>query len=401
MTINMKKVVALLCSGVLACSILTGCAGKNVDGDSSKSGNSENSSLSGDNVNGIVMNETNVKLLGRTTLMEDTLWLALSGAGVDFDFTGKKLDITIVGDNAANGAASSQARFAIYVDGERVIDQMLDEEEKIVTAVDNAESKTVNVKVIKLSETAMSTMGIKPIKLADGEKIAPVAAKAHKIEFVGDSITCGYGVDDEVKENHFSTETEDVTKTYAYKTAQALDADYSMFSISGYGVISGYSSNGKKVESQQLPQFYGKLGFSWNQFNGATAPNEVEWDFEKFQPEVIVINLGTNDDTYCKGDEKKQEYVDGYVAFIKQIREVNPDAEIFCTLGIMGAALYPSVEEACYYYTKETGDEKIHSFKYKTQDGTLGYAADWHPTEATHQQASDELVAEIKTVMGW
>lgn len=48
------------------------------------------------------------------------------------------------------------------------------------------------------------------------------------MEFIGDSITCGYGVDDPDKEHHFKTATEDVTKAYAYKTALALNADYSM-----------------------------------------------------------------------------------------------------------------------------------------------------------------------------
>ncbi|NLZ45119.1 MAG: hypothetical protein GX896_00335 [Clostridiales bacterium] len=382
-------------AGALACSVLSGCSKD--DSSSSKNNSSNNQNL---NADGVIMNKENVKLAGRTTLIEDTLWFGLSGAGVEFEFTGKKLDMTIVGDGAAFGDANNQARFAIYVDGERVIDKMLDEEEMVVTPVDNAESKTVTVKVIKLSETAMSTMGIKPIKLQEGEKITPVAQKELKIEFIGDSITCGYGVDDEVKENHFATTTEDVTKTYAYKTAQALDADYSMFSISGYGIISGYSSNGKKVPEQALPQYYGKLGYSWNKFAEVSAPNEVDWDFSNYQPNIIVINLGTNDSTYCKGDEKKQEYVDAYKEFLKQVREANPNAEIFCTLGIMGANLYSSVEEVCYNYTEETGDSKVHPFKFDTQDGTLGYAADWHPTEATHEKSSQSLVEFIKETMG-
>ena len=30
-----------------------------------------------------------------------------------------------------------------------------------------------------------------------------------------------------------------------------------------------------------------------------------------------------------------------------------------------------------------------------------GWAADWHPTDATHTKASEKLAAEIKEVMGW
>ena len=52
--------------------------------------------------------------------------------------------------------------------------------------------------------------------------------KPLKIEVIGDSITCGYGVDDEDENHQFTTATEDVTKAYAYKTAKALDAEYSI-----------------------------------------------------------------------------------------------------------------------------------------------------------------------------
>ena len=280
---------------------------------------------------------------------------------------------------------------------------MVNSPEETFTVFESAEAKTVNVKVIKLSECAMSTCGIKAITVAEGETIKPAAAKSHTIEFIGDSITCGYGVDDEVKEHHFSTSTEDVTKAYAYKTAQALDADYSMFSISGYGIISGYTTGSTPVKEQTIPQYYESLGFSYNSFANTTKPHTLEWDFESFKPEVIVINLGTNDASYTNIlKERKQEYADGYKAFLKQVRENNPDATIFCTLGTMDNRLCQKLMETVIEYTAETGDENVHYMMFDLQDGANdGYAADWHPTEATHQKAADKLVNEIKTVMGW
>lgn len=345
----------------------------------------------------------NVKLVGRTWLNEDTLWLALSGSGVDFEYTGKKLDITVVGDGAVSSGKDNQARIAVYIDGERVLDEMVDTQEETFTVFENAESKKVNVKVVKLSECAMSTCGIKAITVADDETITPTPKKSHTIEFIGDSITCGYGVDDEVKEHHFSTSTEDVTKAYAYKTAQALNADYSMFSISGYGVISGYTTGSTPVKEQTIPQYYESLGFSYQAFAGTTKPQSLKWDFEAFKPEVIVINLGTNDASYTNIiKERKQEYADGYTAFLKKVRAKNPDATIFCTLGTMDNRLCEKLIETVTAYSAETGDNNIHYMIFDLQDGANdGYAADWHPTEATHQKASDKLVNEIKTVMGW
>lgn len=71
----------------------------------------------------IVLNDKSVKTIGRTYLYNDTLWAAFSGAGAEFIFTGKKLEITVTGDFASTaGNDENYARIAIYVDNERVVE---------------------------------------------------------------------------------------------------------------------------------------------------------------------------------------------------------------------------------------------------------------------------------------
>lgn len=348
-----------------------------------------------------VLTADTAKLVGRTYLNDDVLWAAFSGAGAEFIYTGKKLDITIVGDAASTaGNADNYARVAIYVDGERVIDDMLDEKEKTYTAFESDSEKSVDVQIIKLSECAMSTIGIKPIKLGEGEKIEPAKAKDLKIEFIGDSITCGYGVDDPDKEHHFKTSTEDVTKAYAYKTAQALDADYSMVSISGYGIISGYTDSGKKPE-QTIPQYYDKLGFSYNKFADSLEVAGLEWNFDNYKPDIVVINLGTNDMSYAKNEMTQAEFEEGYIEFLKQVRSHNPDSYIFCTYGVMGNTLIRSIKNVCDKYSEETGDNKVTFFTLPMQDENKnGIVADWHPSEATHEICAQRAVKTIKETLG-
>lgn len=343
-----------------------------------------------------------VKQIGRTEFLEDTLWMAFSGSGAEFQFTGKKAVITFQGDSASLrvGNVDNHARIAIYVNGERVIDDMIDRAEKSYTVVESDTEEECTIRIIKLSETAMSTVGIKKIE-TDGEAlIQPAEERDYLIEFIGDSITCGYGVDDEDRNHHFSTRTEDVTKTYAYKTAEALNADYSMVSISGYGVISGYTADGsEKVTAQTLPQYYEKLGFSYGQYLGQ-APQDYSWDFSGREPDLIVVNLGTNDDSYTLTDgERQEEFQAAYAAFIGQIRSCNPNAEIVCTLGIMGDRLYPYVEQAVEAYTAQTGDERVSAMRFDPQSAADGYAADWHPTEATHQKAAEKLTEYIERLL--
>jgi peptidoglycan/xylan/chitin deacetylase (PgdA/CDA1 family) len=350
-----------------------------------------------------IPNETNVRTIGRTYYDNDILWLALSGTGAEFTFTGKKAVITIGGDNIVTkiNNDTNYARIAIYVDGERVIDDTIDKFEKTYTILDSEVEQTSLIQIIKLSETAMSTVGVKQIAIGLEDSIEPTKGNEYRIEFIGDSITCGYGVDDEDKDHHFSTKTEDVTKSYAYKTAKALNADYSMFSISGYGIISGYTNEEKKSE-QTIPQYYDKLGFSYGNFAGKIKVSSLDWDFNKYVPDLIVINLGTNDDSYCQNDPKKQgEYIAGYKEFLKQVRLKNPSAQILCTLGIMGDRLYPSLEKAVTEYMEETSDTKVSTMKFDVQNPEDGYAADWHPSDKTHTKAAKKLTTEIKKIMGW
>lgn len=347
------------------------------------------------------LTEENVKLLGRTYFDGEKLFCALSGSGAEFTFNGTKCSVVVTGDSnvISPSGADNQARVAIYVNGERVVDDMVDSLQEEYDVFESDTPQTAIISIVKLSESPMSTIGIKEIK-ATGSKIAPTPKKDLLIEFIGDSITCGYGIDDPDKDHHFSTQTEDVTKAYAYRTAETLNADYSMVSFSGYGIISGYSNNDKKVEAQTVPQYYTKLGFSWAA-NGSFVPANIDWDFSKRQPDLIVVNLGTNDDSYTKTDsERKQEYCDGYVEFIKKIRENNPDAKILCTLGIMGDRLFEQVQLAVNTYTEETGDSNISAMKFDPQLADDGYSADWHPSVTTHEKAAEKLAAEIKSLLG-
>lgn len=342
--------------------------------------------------------EQYVKMLGRTYNENGVLWLAHSASGVEFTVKGTQCSVKIVGDSMI-GTEGSQARFVAYVDGERVLDEMINQREAVYDIFSFETEREVTVRLVKVSEAANSILGIDEIIVAAADSIAPTAEKNLKIEFIGDSITCGYGVDDEDCNHHFSTNTEDATRAYAYKTAQLLDADYSLVSYSGNGMVSGYTTQGVKVPEQQLPKKYECFAVSYgNGFNGFKA-SSVDWDFSRFTPDIVVINLGTNDHSYTGQDEELiGEYIEAYKEFIKQVRQNNANAHIICALGIMGAELYDAMCTAAENYTAETGDENISVFRLSSQNGSTGYAADWHPTAATHDIAAAELADYISTL---
>lgn len=343
-------------------------------------------------------NDTNVKTIGRTYYDGDILWLALSASGIEFTFAGSKAEITVIGDNTY-GTDGTRARFAVYVNGERTMDEMVTAAEKTYTVFSSAKAKTTTVKIVKLSEAAQSTLGIKEIKAtATADGIKPTADKKYLIEFIGDSITCGYGVDDPDKTHSFSTATEDATKAYAVQTAETLGVDYSLVSYSGYGIISGYTTGTNKQTSQLVPKEYEKTAFSYGNYNGFNI-GSIPWEFKSSdQPDIVVINLGTNDQSYTKSElEKFYEFIAGYKDFIAQVRAKNPKAYILCTYGIMDTTLTACVSTAVEEYSADTNDSKISYFEFGTREGKReGYAADWHPTLATQTRCASELVAEIQ-----
>lgn len=342
-------------------------------------------------------NAQNVKLLGRSVVENDVLVMCYSSTGAEFNVSAKYLEVCIGGDNAASSRnLDGDARIVVFVNDERVVDEMVQKRSSSYVVFNSETLVEGVVRVLKVSECANSTACIQKIITDKDGKISPTAAADLKIEFIGDSITCGYGVDDLVKEHHFKTSTEDNTKTYAYKTAQKLNADYSMVSLSGWGIISGFSGDGNKVGNMALPKQYTKVGYAWNSTINGKTPQSREWDFSAFVPDVVVINLGTNDASYTKGDEKKiAEYKDGYVAFLGDVRAKNPKAYIICTLGIMGGDLYPAIETAVNEYTAATGDSKVTALRFANQNMADGIAADWHPSEKTHAKAAALLTAKI------
>lgn len=223
--------------------------------------------------------------------------------------------------------------------------------------------------------------------------LPPPALSERQIEFIGNSITCGYGVESITKEAPFEDETENHYYTYATLTAQALGAQHTAIARSGIGVYRNY--DGPKTGSKDnMPWQY-----EYTLFND----HSEKWDFSRWQPALVCINLGTNDLSTNNYDIKR--YETNYRQFLKTVRSHYPKAKIvLCTgpmLGEKESSEQRKVLDAICRDTNKAGDTEVYRFDFSFQTGDLMYGASWHPSYWQQQKMAAELIAFVRPLMKW
>lgn len=222
--------------------------------------------------------------------------------------------------------------------------------------------------------------------------VAPTEPRDLSIEFIGDSITCGYGVEATGTDAPFQTTTENFMKSYAYLTAQELGAEYGTVCYSGYGIVSGWSGDGTRKDDMLVPPLYDVVA----------EDLEVPWDHAGHPYDVVVINLGTNDFTYTGTDESRmQEFATAYVEFLSAVREVNPESYIVCTMGTMGCQeLYAYVEQAVAEFSDDYGDARVSCYLSDEIDYEAdGVGAKQHPNAISQQKSAHTLAEVIESLL--
>jgi hypothetical protein len=134
-----------------------------------------------------------------------------------------------------------------------------------------------------------------------------------------------------------------------------------------------------------------------------TLPDDStsKWDFSRFVPDAVVVNLGTNDFS-TTDDPSMEEFENGYRALLERIRTAYPDAYILCTNGPLLSGT--DLSTAMGYIDNVVAalaDPKISSFDIPAQDGSDGYGCDWHPSLARHEKMAAVVTAELMTKLGW
>lgn len=215
-----------------------------------------------------------------------------------------------------------------------------------------------------------------------------------KIEFYGNSITAGHGVDvpkgmaDSGLPEYFNN-----YYTYASLTARHYNAQYSCIARSGIGIMISWFP-------EIMPEIYNRLD---------PMDSTSKWDFNMYTPDVVVINLFQNDYWLTNNPNHPQfkvrfgtikpteEFIiNSYRNFVSMIRAKYPQSDIICALGNMNAtesgSKWPGyIEQAI----ARLHDNKIHSvfFPYKNTTG--------HPKRNEQKDMADQLIDFIDKNIRW
>lgn len=342
-----------------------------------------------------------VRILGRTKLVDGIRFINYSGSGIEFEFTGTSASVVLCTDSS-KWEEKYKAYAAVFINDGCVPAKRipLESDEGTYKLFESDMVRKVKIRLMKMSEAAFVKAGIKEIIIEGGNEIKPAGKKDRRIEYIGDSITCGYGIEGVCNIDTFNTAQENPWEAYAAKTARYFNADFNCVSWSGIGIISSWTDKDIPNTDLLMPILYKYTDFALDSYLG-TVGDEV-WDNRKFEPHLIVINLGTNDSSYTKGiKERSDDFADGYLKFLKQVRYCNPDSQIICSLGVMGNELCPAIEKAVTAFKAETGDMKVHTLFFQVQSRDDGIGADGHPSIKTHDRMAKELIGKIHEVMGW
>ena len=344
-----------------------------------------------------------LKIMGHTVREDGKIWMLSSAAEIGFRVTGAtRLRLKLEADDTVQDPALEplRPRFEIRLDGRRTLDMRMMSGKTSVTVFEGKEKRDAEVRLIKLSECTQSLMALQDIE-TDGET-APLPDRPLKIEFIGDSITCGYGVEGKSVDEPFTTAAENAGKAYAFLTAEALNADAVLTSFSGYGIVSGYTEDPAiRNDGELVTAYYEKEGRNSFRLPSGRQVQDIPRDFSAFRPDYIVMNLGTNDISWCgTDDERGQLFAEKYAEFLKTVRKLNHEARILCMLGTMGTGLNQRVEQAVNCYCRETGDREIRLMLLEEQnaarDGLGSYS---HPSEITQRLLAEKVTDGIRRWM--
>ena len=308
-----------------------------------------------------------------------------SGVSIRACFTGTGIGV-IMDDNVG------QNFYQVILDGRLIDTLMVTTGKKSYTLASGLEDKTHEIELFKRTEEMFGKTRFFGFIVDEGESLTAITGiREELIEYVGNSITCGYG-NEGVSGGTFGPSTENHYMTYAAMTSRNFNARHLAVSKSGIGIYRNYAGPSSGNEDC-MTNYYTRI-FLYDE--------NPKYSFAE-QPDLVCINLGTNDFSTPGGDSTL--FVNNYFRLIDTIQSKYTMPDIICLLGpMLGDPALTQVRNYISFVADSAnnkGKGNVYFFEMSQQTGSLGTGIDGHPTVAQHRKNGMELTEFIKSLKGW
>lgn len=322
---------------------------------------------------------------GRIAFTKEVAILSWPGSSVNINFTGTEIKGEFSESDTGN-------YYNVIIDGTILSKLHFDRERKMYILASGLENTKHSLQLFKRTEWDKGSTSFYGFSGMELKLLPPTPKPKRKMEFYGNSISCGYAIEDYTGDLSIGF-FENNYNAYPALTARHFNAQYQCIAKSGIGItVSWFPLIMKDMYDRLDP-----------------TDSLSKWDFKKYTPDVVVINLLQNDYWLTNMPEHEQyqfrfqkqkptpEFISSeYKSFVQSVRGKYPAAKIICMLGNMDVtsegSAWPGYVTAA---AKQLGDKNIYSFfvPFKNTGG--------HPKTNEQKILADSLIGFIDKNIVW
>lgn len=363
-----------------------------------------------------------VQIHGRTVLQADgSVPLFWTGSSIELSFKGTSLYATL----EAN-FDTYEPWIVIIINGAVVARQALAKGVQTICLCSGRNPDKITHVILRKETQAMSAdsnhvLIVKNLLCPPNTVFCKTNERPFKIEFIGDSITTGEGLCGAVQEEEWLSAWMSTINNYAFLIADSLNADVRILSQSGWGITRSWDNN----PNCALPNFYEMVcGVESGDLQKKLGAQQKH-DFSTWQADVVLVNLGTNDNgafyqdawidpvtknehklrlkdegTACEQDAKL--IADGVYNFLQMLRKNNAKSYIVWVCGMITAPIVQKIIASTIDdYKAQSNDERVKFVQLASMDEETDEekGSRYHPGPGTHKRAAQTLIPVLQKIL--
>ncbi|MFI5821862.1 SGNH/GDSL hydrolase family protein [Streptomyces rishiriensis] len=308
-----------------------------------------------------------------------------AGSTVRYSWPGVYFEGRVRGTGVGVVLDDSAADYDVQVDGVTVA--TLVTPGRTTHWINGLRNSTHTVRLVKRNDSPWATSTFGGFVAAPGGAVlSRPAARSRQIEFIGDSLTVGYGnlsTSRDCTSEQVSRNT-DADVSYGALTARRLGADYQLNAYSGLGMVRNYNGGSPDVTYRT---FYDRALLN--------VPGDVWRNPGAWHPQIVVVHLGTNDFSTALNpgepwtpDSLAAAYRTAYGEFLKKLRTRYGAAT---TIVAVGAGAFAGHVQQVVKARADAGDSRVRYWL--LDDSGLDFlGCHWH-----YSAHDDRLIADRLT----